>query len=346
MTSLLLLAANMGIAMATALILISGTINIQSLKRLIFTVTVISVAWGLVQAITFHFSGIILALSDAQVSQIIGGFGPGFRTEANTFAKYLNFSFFLFLPTLIKGKLCKKNSLILSVMIVGILLTFTRSAIYGMGATLSFIFIWYIFKSRGTLITRKFLVLFLCGGISIYIFTGFVGNINPYAFYKIQNFFNKEEILEGGSSQFRLMSQKRLIDAFLASDKSIIIGTGWGQVRYIYGGKIWQAGGGELITTLTYGGLFAGLAYLLYLFTSFTAAYKMAQLHRNQEDGLTYEGVAFAVLNSFVTGQINGALIAPEYWLLIGMAMHLSVMPRSTPPQRKLFFGNAVYKKT
>lgn len=323
-TSLLLLGANITIAIATALILISGKMDIDYLKNLILSITIISVLWGLVQAIGFNVSGMVLGLSDSQDIQISAGYGPGFRTEANTFAKYLSFAFLIMLPGIIREKFGNKSLFIIAIFIAGMFLNFTRSSIYGLLVTLLFVFFWYVMRGRGELMTRKFIVLSSLTAISLFVFVGFAGSFNEYTLHKLQYFFDKGEILEGGSSGFRLMSQDVMIDAFLSSDKSILIGNGWGQVRYYYGDELWQAGGGELITALAYGGLFAAGAYIFYLISSFRAAMNMARLSHTHKEKCIFEGVMFVIVYFFVTGQINGSLNAPEYWLLIGISIFLS----------------------
>ena len=178
-------------------------------------------------------------------------------------------------------------------------------------------------KSRSEKISKRFVYISVLTIIGFSIFVVYVSNFNAYTLHKIQYFLDTNEILEGSSSKFRLNSQEILIDAFLSNSDTVLFGNGWGQVTYYYGGKLWQAGGGELITTLAYGGFLSGITYIIYIFNSFTAAKKMELLYKGQKESVTYEGIMFAIVGSFITGQINGSLNAPEYWLLIGIAIYL-----------------------
>jgi ABC-type glucose/galactose transport system permease subunit len=152
------------------------------------------------------------------------------------------------------------------------------------------------------------------------IFSALAGDFNEYAVHKITTFFDKEEILEGGSSGFRLMSQGHLFDAFIATDKSMFIGNGWGQVYFDYAGEQLQAGGAEFLTALAYGGILSGIFYLIYSFVAINVSRKLLKVY--PKDSANYEGMMFAVVGSMITGQINGAMIAPEYWMMYGIAIY------------------------
>lgn len=317
-----LLAANMGLAIAVALILVSGLLRIEDIVRLTLGVAIFSVIVGAFQVAALHFGGVNLALSASQELQIIAGFSSGLRTEANTFAKYLNVVFLLLLPTLLSAPNWRRSLAIAGMILVGMLLSLTRSAIYGLSVTLVCVYFWYLAQGRGRLIAPRPMLILGLGAAALTIFVVFVEGFNEYAAHKLMNFFSSEEILAGGSSGFRLMSQGILWDAFLASDKTVLLGNGWGQVRFPYGEGEMQAGGAEIIVALAYGGILGGAFYLLYQVLAINAARRLAK-SRTVGAVAPYEGVMFALLGLFVTGQINGAMIAPEYWMLYGIAIYL-----------------------
>lgn len=324
--SLALLTLNINIAIATALILISGKVTILSLKRIVLVVTLISVGWGFLQIIAFRTTGNILALSLEQKSQILQGFGPGFRTEANTFGKYMMVPFLLFLPEYVRSKSNRNMNLIYMAFGVGILMNFTRSSIYSLGVTILFVLGWYVLRNKFDLFIKKWILISAISLVMIAVFaSGFV-SVSEYALYKLDNLFVQEEIFEGSSSGFRLRAAENTLNYFLSSDKSILIGNGWGQIYMDYAGDPMQSGGGDLLISLGYGGLFSGIAYLMFMLLSLLSAMKIAKSNTNPEVTQFAEGVMFAIFYLFVVGQVVGVIIAPEYWLLVGIALYLSTM--------------------
>jgi hypothetical protein len=100
----------------------------------------------------------------------------------------------------------------------------------------------------------------------------------------------------------------------------MFIGNGWGQVYFDYAGEQLQAGGAEFLTALAYGGILSGIFYLIYSFVAINVSRKLLKVY--PKDSANYEGMMFAVVGSMITGQINGAMIAPEYWMMYGIAIY------------------------
>lgn len=322
--SLSLLTANMSIAIAVALILISGRLRLEQIIHISLAVAIAGIVLGIVQVAGLNLAGLNLALSPTQEAQIALGFGSGFRTEANTFAKYLNTVFLLVLPMLLADKNGRRALLIFTILLIGMLSSLTRSALYGLFIVFIIIYIRHLSRGRRSLISSRpvFATILILGTLSI--FATVVIYYNPYAAHKITSFFDPQEIMGGGSSSFRLMSQGVLWDAFLATDKTILFGNGWGQVTFSYIGIEWQAGGAEIALALSYGGIFGGLFYLLYQLTAINSVRRVVGANPNDETTHFREGVMFALIGLLVTGQINGALIAPEYWMVFGMAIAIT----------------------
>lgn len=337
LASLSSLCANIAVAMATALILRSGKIDLASFKKIILIVSVISVLWGFFQIVAFRIAGLDLSLSFEQETQVLQGFGPGFRTEANTFGKYMVLPFFLFLPDFINRR-HKSIILIYILFLIGIFMNFTRSSIYGILITLAFAFFWYFLRGKSSFFIRKTMILF---GITViflaFLLTGLV-TWSEYGFYKIENLFNEEEIIEGSSSAYRIESMQLVIDGALSDPKKMLIGNGWGQTYIDFRGKFQQAGGGDIINVLGYSGLIGIVAYLIYMWFSFMAAKKVARNNQDINKAHFAEGVMFALLGIFITSQFAGYLITPEYWMLIGVCMYLNIGNR--PEKLPLRYDN------
>lgn len=317
------LCANIAIAMATALVLLTEKLDLGNLKRIILTVTLISIFCGLIQIIAFRFFGVTLALSLEQVSQIAAGFGPAFRTEANTFGKYMIFPFLLFLPEYLENRR-KHVGLIYLIFGVGILMNFTRSSIYGMGIALIFIAVWYIRNGKGVLLTRKSLKIIVAVTFGIFLMISGIANESQYAKHKIYNFFNKEELLSGGSSGYRLEMMRLMLTNTLSDTKKIFIGNGWGQTYFYVQSREVQAGGADTLNALAFSGIFGVFAYLFYMYVSFSELKKYCYFDIKGNANIFAEGSMFAVVGIFLVSQMSGYLIAPEYWMLIGIAIFIS----------------------
>lgn len=331
LASFLSLSANIGVAITVALILISGRVDFLTLKRIIYTVTLLSIGWALMQIVIFRLAGVSLSLSVEQEGQILIGFGPAFRTEANSFGKYLIVPFLLFLPEFVKNRRNKYITLFYAILIVGILAVFTRSSIYGLGLALLFIVSWYFARGQFSIFVRRSSKIVGMAVAGLFLFLSGLLGFSDYALYKFGALFNPEEILEGGSSSFRIMAMENTLDKFLADEKTILIGNGWGQVYMDYGGELIQTGGSDLLTTLGYGGLLGGGAYLLFMVFAFFSALRVAKSSPDHDKALFAEGVMFALLGIFFASQMAGYLIAPEYWLLIGACIYLSVNSHKRP---------------
>lgn len=321
--SFLALTANVGVAVATALILFRGRLDLPTLKQLIVVLTVVSVAWAVMQLMTWRVAGVSLALSAQQESQIVLGLAPAFRTEANTFAKFLAVPFFLLLPDLVRVPANRRITGFYVVLIVGMLLSFTRSALYGTALTLCFAFLWYLVRGRGADFSARWLKLSSIGlaGVGAYA-AGLLGE-SEYGLHKLSSFFSTSEILEGGSSAFRIKAMEVTWSEFLASEKTFLIGNGWGQIFMQHGDDVLQSGGGDLLVALGYGGIAGGFAYLAMIVVALTAASRMARASSDPEMRRFAEGVVFALFGIFVISQMSGSFIAPELWMLIGVTIFI-----------------------
>jgi hypothetical protein len=325
LASLLSNYANLAIVIVVAILLLRGRLTIEQLARTLLVVTMVSVVWGVIQIAAFK-GGVMLALSPEQEAQIQQGFGPGFRTEANTFGKYMVLPFLLFLPAFLNSRRDRTLRLAYAVMVVGMLMNFTRTALYGVVAALVFAFFWYVVTGQLNKVTLRFLGIGSVFLLGITLILSDALPISDYARYKIENLFNQEEVLEGSSSAYRLEAMQAVLDNTLGNAKRMTIGNGWGQTHYVIRRQEVQAGGGDIINVLGFSGLIGDASYLLYTFLALTAALRVAWRRVRTPQTLFAEGVMFAIVGMFVTGQISGYLIAPEYYLLLGICVYLSLL--------------------
>lgn len=326
-TSLMSFFANICVAMAVALVLLRSKLSVERMTNIILGVTLVTIAWGLMQIFAFKI-GYNLALSPQQEPQILIGFGPGFRTEANTFGKYMLLPFLLFLPAYLKNLRDRTLQFAYAIMIIGILMNFTRTALIGLAVALVFAFVWYLVTGQLSYVSVRAVKIALVVVLSLTLIASGAVKTSDYARYKLENFFNKEEILEGGSSRYRLMAMNAVIDSTVTDSKRLVIGNGWGQTYSMIFGQEVQAGGGDSVNILGYAGTLGVFFYLLYSWRGFLSLVHIAKRRINPKLTMIAEGLVFVFVGMFITGQISGFLIAPEYWLLIGMCIYLNLVEK------------------
>lgn len=323
--SMMSLMANIGVALAIALVLLKGRISIEKLYTLTMVYAVISVLWSLTQTLGAA-AGIPLGLSPEQDTQVAIGFGPAFRTEANTFGKFLVLPFLLYLPRVIqrrKDAMFKWGFVLIS---IGILINFTRSALIGMAIATVYVVYSYGVRGRLTALLKRTLVF--ASVISVLLFAIF-SNILPvsdYAKFKMENILNPDEIFAGVSSKYRINALEKAWDSILSDRKKLLIGNGWGQLKIEFQGEEIQSGGNDLVHVIGYGGIVALLAYVFYSFRIFSAM--RTATRRAPDDGfkLIAQGFTFAFVGIFSTAQLTGHLITPEYWLLVGVGIYFGAI--------------------
>ena len=330
--------ANVSIAVATALILLDRKIDLTSFRRIILIVTILNILWGLIQIIAFRILHVNLGLSPQQSYQIEAGFGPAFRTEADIFGKFMVLPFLLFFPEFVHNKRSISVKFVYIIFLIGIMMNFTRTAVFGIGAAFMIITFRYLWTQRSLLFLGKILMLFLAVTFSIVLVLRGVVNISDYGQHKIRNFFNQEELVERGSGSYRLESMRTIIDSALSDNKKMIIGNGWGQT-YAHVGRVEiQAGGGDVINVLGYSGLAGVVVYLIYSLCVFFAFRRASNFKKNPITAQFAEGAMFAFIGIFFTAQVAGYFNAPEYWMLIGFAIYFSTRSNH-PPKIKLVPG-------
>lgn len=325
--SLLSFAANIAVAIAISLMLITNKVTLDRLVKLILTFTVISIVWSLVQIFAFNL-GVILALSEQQESQVLIGFGPGFRTEANTFGKFLIFPFLLFLPYFLNRVNDDKLRFSYFLMIVAMLLNFTRSSIMGLSIAFLYVFIWHTGRKNLHIVAQRVIqISALLIFVLTLIFSGLL-TMSDYGKYKIENLFNSDELLYGVSSEYRVGGLQKALEYTLSDNKRLIIGNGWGQIEIEMQGEVVKGGGNDFVNVLGFSGVLGILGYLIYSTQVFFTFFRASRETRIFDQKLLAAGLQFAFIGIFVTAQMVGYLITPEYWTLIGIAIYVSMTYR------------------
>jgi cell division protein FtsW (lipid II flippase) len=241
------------------------------------------------------------------------------------------FPFLLCLPFYLRGKAKRFLRLEYLVMIAGVLMNFTRSAIFGLIAGVLFSFVWYGLKGRLHLISGRILKSTIVITLGVGLVSGGAIQVSSYAKHKMEKFFDREEIVSGESSGYRITAMTAVVEQTMADAKRVLIGNGWGQVYVEIQGEEVQAGGGDLVNVFGYSGVLGVLLYLLYSGLIYREIARVARRSQDPYLALFAEGLLFAFVGMFVTAQMSGLLIAPEYWMLVGIAAFLSLQATARP---------------
>ena len=322
----MLLVLNVGISIVTAMILSSKKISITSFKNTILIISLICVVWGLIQFGAKAIADINLVLSESQIKQINWNLIPSFRTEADTFSKYLLFPVMLYMPNLLYRRSTTKWIIILYILAaLSLFINIVRTGIYGLIFGLLVVFIWSIRKRN----IRKFLLIFCLIGILviIIIFLLSVGllPIGEYAQSKILKIFSLSysNIISDYSGSYRIANITSVLHQTFSNTHNMMWGMGWGQAYYYYGGENVHLVVGDLFSFLGYGGIIGVILYMVLSIRTFLIFKKAASLKHNYELSLFGEGMMYAFSALFVTSLFDGYLLAPEYWMILGVSIFM-----------------------
>ena len=324
--SFLLLCASVAVSVVTALILISGIINVVTFKKIVLAVTLISIAWGLIQFMVHVVTGINLALFEQHIRQIDWNMIPAFKTQADTFAKYLSFPLMLFVPELIDRKRASKPVLIFYITaLFCIVVSLVRTATYGCIVGILYILYW----SRRNKKLGRFMkyILIAAAAISIILFLSLQGII-PVGEYVQQKFsivfnFNLDHLEDDHSGGYRIANIRSIIEESLIDTYTIFWGKGWGQTYYYSRGEMKHTIAGDFIHAYGYGGLLGFVLYMIYTVNTFRVFRRAATQSADHELAKFGEGMMYATVAMFVTSLFAGYFLAPEYWILIGCSIFI-----------------------
>lgn len=320
--SYLLLLANSLVAIATALVLASGRVSMENVVSLFIFCLITSSIWGFIQVISFSLAGASLALSELQARQITAGFAPAFRTEANTLAKFFSTAFLLTFPAVFRLKKASTFNIYAILFAAGMMMSFTRTVLYTLPIILLLVYFWTQITGAGRFLNLRSLNLAVALFGIILTYAMYSGSFNEYSTHKIANFFNIEEILNGNSSSLRILWTLALVDSLLGSMQGFLLGSGWGQIYFQFRDIEMQPGGADILVFSAYGGIISGILFFLLLATSLYTTAKMIRREKGNRETLYYQGTLFALIGLIVTGVLNSSMNSPEYWIVIGMAVH------------------------
>lgn len=319
------------IAINIAIALYKTKINDESFMKIILYGGIITGAFGIIQMVTYTFTGALLTFTEAQDGQIIiAKRPPSFFTEADTFGKFFILPLLFFLPFAIdkNNKYHKKIKIIMFIFLLVIAINMTRSALVGIGFA-GLLYIFYLFKKNS--IGRNIAVIYGILALSIiitpffFVTTKVVGSHHELT-YRIQTLINPSVmIVEDQSVVYRKKGFEETLEGSIESLNAFLIGHGWGSAIISAKGEPKDVGGCLFINILYYSGIFALISYLLVCVTIIRVLLKAARREDKIERRLFAEGILFSFIGMLITSQLASMWIAPEFWLIIGCAIYMEI---------------------
>ncbi len=314
-------------------------LSLKSLEKIILIGSLVAVIFGVVQMVGYSFWGKLLTLTDVQNYQItLAKRPPSFFTEADTFGKFLIFPFFFLLPLALKkhGRFGIYSKISLVLLLIGIIINMTRSAMIGMGITL---IVYVIHSLKGKNLNYNVAILSTAIAIILILLpfsVGFTKMLGSYdeLMYRFQTIVNPSQLVADGSTHFRKVAFLETLKGSVENISVFFLGHGWGQ-SYIH---IWNiprdVGGNLFLNILYYSGVFALLIFLWFCYRVLKVFLIAA---KNRYDGnlhLFAEGLFFSFLCMLIISQFASMWIAPEFWLVIGCAIYLEIYQKRKLSQR------------
>lgn len=315
-----------------SLILISRRMNITELFNLLNLILVISILWGFIQFILMQYFGVNIGLSAEQISQINAGLIPGFRTESNTFGKYIAVMLMYNIVVFVYRRKDYKNLLVLVLILFTSILNFTRTAAYGIILTSPFIILVYL-KKRNILSLIKFILIISTTLVLTYILVA--NDILPggeYISYKLEAVFDFTSISSDQSGSYRINNMLLLVEGSFDSIHTIIFGKGWGQTYYYVGNELTQIGGNDILSFYGFTGLLGVFIYFLLLQSSLSGM--KSNGFTNPRYVIAQRAVGLQLILIIFIGLFSGMLISPEYWLIFGVVFYIQYI-NSNPRLKK-----------
>lgn len=323
------IAVNVGIALHRK------KISEEMFMKIVMYGSLIAVVFGLVQMVAYAFGGTLITLTDVQPDQIIRAKRPpSFFTEADNFGKFLCFPFLFLLPFAFDkaNKYHKKIKLAVILILIGIIVNMTRTALIGVGFT-SFLYMVYLLKSNN--IGRKIgiiygIVAFLMILMPVVLMiTGALGSKNELT-SRYQTLINpRSAMVEDASIAHRKRGFEETLEASVKNVKSFFIGHGWGSSIVKFGGELKSVGGNMFLNILYFSGVTALTVFILISSKIVQISHKMSKEKGHGSRHCFAEGVLFSFIGIIVISQFASMWIAPEFWLVIGCAIYLELQNKA-----------------
>ena len=326
-SSVISLNFNIMTAFTIYLILSQKKITINEFYDLIEKVFLVNVVYGILSLILYRAAGINISLNPGTAFQIKGFQIPGLRTEANTHGKLCCYAVAYCFPFLIMNRMDKQKKVLLSLALLTLIVSPTRSATYALLIAI-FCFLIYLMARgySGKVVKILFAIITVFGFVSVLISSGIL-KIEGYSLTKLNSFFitSKKAAMQDGSGVFRMESLMAAFDIWTQSFKTLLLGVGYNQAIVSLQNNTVKtvASGVEVMGLLVGGGLLSLLTLIIAVFIAIKAVCFMLN-RATSHNQCVLSSLFICLIFSFSMSCISGSFYVPETWMTFGIIAYFS----------------------
>ncbi len=311
------------ISFNTASALWSKSLAVDEFAKLLLISLSVIVVFGLLQVLSYNLGIYSLSLRGSHSGSLQSELRySAFFTEPDNCGKFIAMGLLILFPFIKQGLVNKWLYLFLT---IGFLLDMTRSAIIGYAGAIFFGAL--IVGSTGSKILGSRSRIIINAGIILVVSTFAVGIISHFLGvrevfeYRFGSILKLGETLQTDAAlPVRKLSVEAALRESMSSTQSFLFGKGWGAgYQLLLGGySEYVKGSSNLYTMLL---LFSGIFGLMVFLWIFGYAIKVLiiAIKKNVHPYLA-TGVICGILFSMIVGILSPNFIAPEFWMLLGLA--------------------------
>ncbi len=281
---------------------------------------------GLIQVLFYRVGGKFITFRESQTVALYHELRySSFFTEPDNCGKFLAVALLLILPYL-QGYKKVLSTWVYIFLLLGLLLTMTRSAIIAYTGTLvAGIFLSAILFKKQVFVHIRVLLIFVGGIILLFFISQFLGSREVFA-YRFGSLLRLRDTLQYDPSlPVRKLSVILALQEVISDPMSFLIGRGWGAGFLLTHGfySDYVKGSANLYALLfLYSGLFGLLYFLGLIFRSVALLIKAVKLKVYSELAL---GTIYGFIASSIVGVLSHNFIAPEFWMLFGITIFIEL---------------------
>lgn len=320
--TLLLYATLLTISINIYFLFKANILTAKDFLKITLIATILIEIVGIVQYLGWRIGGVNLSLTETQKIQLTFAHRyPSFFTEADNCGKYLAVAQLIVLPSLLQRRNIA-NYFLIGSMLVLFLLNMTRTAIGAFVLSLisGYMFLSVFSKSKTVSNIKKiFWISSLSLLVTLYILS--FTDLGITFQQRIYSLLNIGETLKSDPALFpRIETITNPLNLVLSGGLiPIIFGMGWGASYQSTYGIV--KGSSNLFVTFFF---FAGLVGLIFILYIIAKSLKISLRAINKKINVELaEGTLLAMLASVFMGLISSNIIAPEFWILLGIVSYL-----------------------
>lgn len=292
--------------------------------------SLVAVLFGLAQYIVLVLFNKALAFTEVQRRNILFDRRiTSFFTEGDTFGKNVMLVTLLFLPFVYPSK-DKSHSKkiewspqVMALYVFVLIINATRSALAGFMFGLLILMLLSIRKKTQQIklyrISRDLVLLLFISIAAMY----FLGHLSLISRRFSSLFSVRQTLSTDASAKLRFKSITEPLKKFLHSGyENIIFGSGWANLKTEWGESRLEGTSNIFATIFIYDGILGFGIFLAIIFLAFKILYRNYLLNRDLA-----LGTIASLTGALVASQMAPMLIAPEFWVLLGLTAYLEQIP-------------------